>query len=119
MQASTINLLDQHSNGYRSSSLADVEGKKADQAVPAVGQQLGSAVFHVSQFVSEYRRSPTVAPEIRKSLAALLINIDACRRWLSADPPNIRQARAAVERMTSNANALTKLIITSGHDDHA
>ena len=96
-----------------------MEGKKADQLVQARGQQLGLPVFHVSQFVNESGRSTTVAPEIRQSLAALLINIDACRRWLSADPPNIQQARAAMERMASNANALTKLMSTSGHDDRA
>jgi len=118
MQAGTTNLIDQHGNAYRSSSLADVEAKKADRVVQASEQQLGLPVFHVSQFLNESGRSTTVAPEIRQSLAALLINIDACRRWLSADPPNIRQARAAVERMTCNANALTKLISTPGHDDH-
>jgi hypothetical protein len=119
MQAGTANLIDQHSNVCRSSSLADVEGKKADQLVQAIEQQLGLPVCHVSQFVNEFGRSATVAPEIRQSLAALLINIAAYRRWLSADPPNIQQARAAMERMTSNANALTKSISTSGHDDHA
>ena len=119
IQAGTTNLIDQHGNAYRSSSLADVEAKKADRVVQASEQQLGLPVFHVSQFLNESGRSTTVAPEIRQSLAALLINIDACRRWLSADPPNIRQARAAVERMTSNANALTRLISTSGYDDHA
>jgi hypothetical protein len=65
------------------------------------------------------RRSTTVGPQIRESLAALVINIDACRRWLSADPPNIQQARAAMERMTCNANALTKITCAYGHDDHA
>jgi hypothetical protein len=119
MQAATTNLIDQRSNVYWSSSLADVEEEKEDQLVPERGRQLGLPVFHGSQPVSESRRSTTVAPQIRESLAALLINIDACRRWLSADPPNIRQARAAVERMTSNANALTRLISTSGLDDHA
>ncbi len=119
MQSGTTNLIDQHSDAYRSSSLADVEGKKADLVAQGRGDQLGLPVFHVSQFVSESRRSATVTPEIRGSLAALLINIDACRLWLSADPPNIRQARAAVERMTSNAKVLTRLISTSGHDDHA
>ena len=99
--------------------MADVEGKKADQLVQAIEQQLGLPVFHVSQFVNEFGRSATVAPEVRQSLAALLINIDACRCWLSADPPNIQQARAAMERMTSTANVLTRLISTSGHDDHA
>jgi hypothetical protein len=119
MQAGTANFIDQHSNVCRSSSLADLEGKKADQLVKAIEQQLGLPVFHVSQFVNEFGRSATVAPEVRQSLAALLINIDACRCWLSADPPNIQQARAAMERMTSTANVLTRLISTSGHDDHA
>ena len=119
MQAATTNLIDQRSNVYWSSSLADVEEEKEDQLVPERGRQLGSPVFHGSQPVSESRRSTTVAPQIRESLAALVINIDACRRWLSADPPNIGQARAAMGRMTCNANALTKLICASGHDDHA
>jgi hypothetical protein len=119
MQAGTINLIDQYSDAYRSSLLADVEGKRIDQLVQVIEQKLGLPVFQVSQFVNGSRRCNTVAPEIRQSLAALLINIDACRRWLSADPPNIQQVRAAMERMTSNANALTKLVSTSGHDDHA
>ena len=119
MQAGTANLIDQHSNVCQSSSLADAERKKADQLVQAIEQQLGLPVFHVSQFVKASGRSATVAPEVRQSLAALLINIDACRCWLSADPPNIQQARAAMERMTSTAKVLTRLISTSGHDDHA
>jgi hypothetical protein len=80
------------------------------------GQQLGSPVFHGSQRVSGSTGSTTVDPQIRESLAALVINIGACRRWLSADPPDIRQARAAMGRMTCNANALTKLICASGHE---
>jgi hypothetical protein len=118
MQAETINLIDQHSNAYRSSSLADVQGKKADQ-VQSRAQHLGLPVFHRHQPVSESWRPTTVAPQIRESLAALVFNIGAGGRWLSADPPNIQQARAAVERMTCNANALIKLTCTSEHDDHA
>ncbi|HEX3573789.1 MAG TPA: hypothetical protein VHU42_04235 [Rhodopila sp.] len=110
-------LIDQHGNAYRSSSLADVAKDKADQLIQAREQQLELPVFHVSQFVNEFGRSTPVAPEIRESLAALLINIGACRRWLAADPPNIRQARAAVERMTSNANALTKAMRCSAEGD--
>jgi hypothetical protein len=114
MHIETINLIEQRSNVCRSRALADLEGEKADQQVLAIEQQLGLPVLHMSQFVNESGRSATVAPEVRQSLAALLINIDACRRWLSADPPNVQQARAAMERMTGNANALTKFITTSG-----
>jgi hypothetical protein len=49
------------------------------------------------------------APEIREALTALVMNASASRRWLSADPPDIQQARAATERMVSNASALLKL----------
>jgi hypothetical protein len=117
MVAGTTSLFDQQR--LPEQFVAGCGGKKADQVVQERGQQVGWSAFHVSQLVGEPRRCTTAAPEIRQCLAALLINIDACRRWVSADPPNIRQARAAAERMTSNANALTKLIITSGHDDHA
>lgn len=119
MQEATTNLIDQRSSVHWSSSLADVEEEKEDQLVPERGRQLGSPAFHGSQPVSESKLSNTVAPQIRESLAALVINIDACRRWLSADPPNIGEARAAMGRMTCNANALTKLIFVPGHNDHA
>jgi hypothetical protein len=63
MQAATTNLIDQRSNVYWSSSLADVEEEKEDQLVQERGRQLGSPVFHGSQPVSESRRSATVAPQ--------------------------------------------------------
>jgi hypothetical protein len=81
-------------------------------------QQFGLPDFHVSQRADEPRPAP-VAPEIREFLAALVLNTAACRHWLSADPPDIRQARATMERMTSDARALIRFIGTSGHDSHA
>jgi hypothetical protein len=55
MQAATTNLIDQCSNVYWSSSLADAEEEKEDQLVQERGQQLGSPVFHGSQSVNESR----------------------------------------------------------------
>jgi hypothetical protein len=60
-------------------------------------QQFGLPDLHVSQRADEPRPAP-VAPEIREFLAALVLNIAACRHWLSADPPDIRQARATMDR---------------------
>jgi hypothetical protein len=54
---------------------------------------------------------------VRASLTAIVIDTGACRRWLAADPPDIGPAQATTERMASNANALSRLSNTGGHDD--
>ena len=97
--------------------MTDVEDKEG-QVVWEKELRLELSIFHVSQPVSEFRRTATVAPEIRETLTALVINVAACCRWLCADPPNIREARSATERISSNANALTGFISASRHDYH-
>jgi hypothetical protein len=110
--------IDQHTTVYGGMSLVDVGGRRENQVEQEEDQQFGLPAFHVSQLVGEPRPT-TVAPESREFLAALVLNIAACRHWLSADPPDIRQARATMERMTSDARALTRFIGRPGHDSHA
>ena len=92
--------------------MADVEESGEDQVEQEGEPQCGLPVFHVSQFTGEPRPTPAVL-EIRERLTALVLNIAACQRWLSSDLPDIRQARATIERMKSDSNALTKLICAS------
>ena len=106
--------VDQRTNVYGGRSLAGVEESKEDEGE----QEVGLRVCHVSQFVGE-SGPPPVAPELRELLTALVLNIAACRRWLAADRPDIRQTSATLERMTSDANALARLISTFGCDGHA
>ena len=110
--------IDQPTNVCRGMSSANAEESREEQVKQEGEQQFGLPAFDVSEFVGESRPTP-VAPEIRELLAALVLNIAACRRWLSADLPDIRQACATIERMTSEANALSKLISTFGRDDRA
>jgi hypothetical protein len=111
-------LIDQHTNIYGGMSLADLEESREDQVEQDGEPQCGLPVFHVSQLVGEPTPTPA-APEISERLTALVLNIAACRHWLSADPPDIRQARATIERMTGDARALTRFIGAFGHDNRA
>jgi hypothetical protein len=110
--------IDQHTNVCGGMSLADVEGRREHQVEREGERRFGAPVLHVSQLVGEPGPTP-VAPETRELLAALVLNIAACRRWLSADLPDIRQASATIERMKNDARALTRFISTSGHDSRA
>ena len=110
-----ISRIDQPTNIYGGMSLADVVESREDQVEQEGEPQCGLPGFHVSQLVGEPRPTPAVL-EIRELLTALVLNIAACQRWLSSDQPDIRQARATIERMKSDANALTRLIGTSGRD---
>jgi hypothetical protein len=69
----------------------------------------------MNQVFSKSSQSPPVAleivaPEMKEALTALVTDASACRLWLSRDPPDIQEARAATERIISNANALAKLL---------
>jgi PAS domain S-box-containing protein len=41
----------------------------------------------------------SIAHEVNQPLAAVVMNGNACRRWLASDPPNLDEARGAAQRM--------------------
>jgi len=45
----------------------------------------------------------SIAHEVNQPLAAVVMNGDACRRWLAADPPDLAEARQAAHRMVKDA----------------
>jgi PAS domain S-box-containing protein len=63
-----------------------------------------------TQAASLSELSASIAHEVNQPLAAIVANSDACRRWLSADPPNIERAKIIAERITKNANAAADII---------
>jgi PAS domain S-box-containing protein len=44
----------------------------------------------------------SIAHEVNQPLAALVMNGNACRRWLAADPPNLDEARGAAQRVVKD-----------------
>lgn len=54
-------------------------------------------VLSVATFAS------SIAHEVNQPVAAIIANSDAARRWLAKDPPDLEEARLAMERITRDA----------------
>jgi C4-dicarboxylate-specific signal transduction histidine kinase len=64
--------------------------------------------YRPSEVASLTRLSACIAHEINQPMAAIVANTHACQRWLSAEPPDIQQARAITERIIRDANAVAE-----------
>jgi C4-dicarboxylate-specific signal transduction histidine kinase len=52
--------------------------------------------------------SASIAHEINQPLAAIVATCHACRRWLSADPPNLERAKITLERIIRDASSASE-----------
>lgn len=52
----------------------------------------------------------SLAHEVNQPLAAVVMNGNACRRWLAADPPNIDEASRAAQRIVSDGERAGQVI---------
>jgi PAS domain S-box-containing protein len=54
--------------------------------------------------------SASIAHEVNQPLAAVVANGDACRRWLSAEPPNVERALLSADRIVRDGNAAADVV---------
>jgi hypothetical protein len=73
-------------------------------------QRVTLLIISLSRLCSSSKLLASTEPEINHPLTAVVINAQACLRWLFADPPDLRQVRATMERMVGNVNAMTGLV---------
>jgi len=52
----------------------------------------------------------SISHEVNQPLAAIVTNADACMMWLSSDPPNIEEARAAVDAIAQQGTRASDVI---------
>jgi two-component system sensor kinase FixL len=52
----------------------------------------------------------SIAHEVNQPLAAVMMNGNAARRWLAADPPNVDETRQALQRILDDANRAGQVI---------
>src|ERR1700716_268021 len=76
------------------------ERQKAEKALRLAQAELA----HVSRGTVMGEIAASLAHEVNQPLAALVINGNAALRWLAADPPNLEEARAAMQRVISDGN---------------
>lgn len=52
----------------------------------------------------------SIAHEVNQPVAAIMANSEAALRWLSKDPPNLDEARAALSRITRDADRTSAIV---------
>ena len=63
-----------------------------------------------SQAASLAELSASIAHEVNQPLAAIVATSHACRRWLSATPPNLERAGITLERIIRDANSASEVV---------
>jgi hypothetical protein len=72
--------------------------RRIEEALSSTQAQLSRA----TRFATVAELAASIAHEISQPLSAIVANGHACVQWLSAEPPNAANARAAAERIIHN-----------------
>ena len=74
------------------------EREKAERAL----LQTQAEVAHLSQALTIGELTASIAHEVDQPLTAIVTYGDACLEWLSANPPNVEEARQAAKRVVQD-----------------
>jgi C4-dicarboxylate-specific signal transduction histidine kinase len=80
-----------HSNEQLLAEMA--ERKRAEDAY----YQAQAELTRMTRMSAMGALAASISHEVNQPLAAVVTNADACMMWLSSDPPNLEEARAAVD----------------------
>jgi two-component system, LuxR family, sensor kinase FixL len=61
-------------------------------------------------FGTLFRLAASIVHEVNQPLVAIVINGDACLRWLARDDPNVEEARASVAAMIEEAARASEIV---------
>jgi hypothetical protein len=73
-------------------------------------RELEEELAHINRVSMMGELAASIAHEVNQPLAAIVANSHACRRWLSAEVPNIERAKITVERIDRDANAAADVV---------
>jgi signal transduction histidine kinase len=83
-----------------------VARRRAEEALSKAQSELA----HVTRITTMGQLAASIAHEVNQPLAALVMNANACSRWLAAEPPDLDQARQAASRIVKDANRAAEVI---------
>ena len=93
----------QHSSGHpvvdAKRQLVEFFGTAIDTTEREALRTTEARLSQAMQIAAVGELAASIAHEVNQPLAAVVANAHACRRWLSATPPNLPQACEAVERI--------------------
>ncbi len=85
----------------------DIDGEVRAQIELRSAQE---KMARANQAASLAELSASIAHEVNQPLAAIVATSHACRRWLSADPPNLERAGITLDRIIRDANSASEVV---------
>jgi signal transduction histidine kinase len=79
--------------------IAETALRQARDELESKVQERQAELARVSRMMSIGEVGVSVAHEVNQPLMAVVLNGDACLQWLAADPPNLAEARKALDRI--------------------
>jgi PAS domain S-box-containing protein len=88
-------------------TMTDIEdSKRAEEALRKANADLA----HVTRVITMGELAASIAHEINQPLTAIVTNADACALWLTSEPPNLEEARAAVDCIAQDGTRASEVI---------
>src|SRR5580704_14585664 len=78
----------------RYGTMTDIEDRKRGEEAR---RKANADLAHITRVMTMGELAASIAHEINQPLAAVVTNADACMEWLSSEPPNLEEARVAVD----------------------
>ncbi|MBV9874510.1 MAG: PAS domain S-box protein, partial [Verrucomicrobia bacterium] len=85
---------------------AEHQRKQAEEAL----YQAQSELARVSRLTTMEQLAASIAHEVNQPLAAVIASGNASLNWLTTDPPNLRRARDAIERVVRDGNRASDVL---------
>jgi C4-dicarboxylate-specific signal transduction histidine kinase len=71
---------------------------------------LQNELAHVLRVTTMGEMAASIAHEVNQPLAAVITNADAGQRWLAADPPNLAEAQASLQRIVRDGERASEIV---------
>ena len=93
----------------RKRRIAELTLREAHDELRSKIEQRQTELARVSRMMTVGEMGVSIAHEVNQPLMAVVVNGDACLQWLRANPPNLEEARKAVDRIIERARARARL----------
>ena len=80
--------------------------RKAEEVL----RETQSALAHVTRVMTMGELAASIAHEVNQPLAGVVINGNACLRWLAGESPNLAEAREAAQRIIRDGTRASEII---------
>jgi len=80
--------------------------RKAEQAL----RETQASLAHVTRVMTMGELAASIAHEVNQPLAGVVINGNACLRWLAGESPNLAEAREAAQRIIRDGTRASEII---------